>query len=196
MRTRSTDKEQLVKQKAVELLAKDGFEGFSMNKLARCCSISVATLYIYYKDKDDLIIKIAGEKAKDMTDAIFRDFNPEAPFGEGLRIQWKNRYRYMTQNPLLSLFFDQLRSSSYQHKLFKSFMDEFASRMGSFCRNAVQRGEIKEMPPAVFWSVAFAPLYTLIRFHNEGQTIGGKPFKATDTLLWQTFDLVIKALKI
>ena len=46
MRTRNTCKEQLVKEKAVELLVSDGLEGFSMNKLARACDISVATLYI------------------------------------------------------------------------------------------------------------------------------------------------------
>ncbi len=58
MRTRNTDKEQLVKQKAIEMIVKDGFQGFSMNRLAMACDISVATLYIYYKDKDDLIKKI------------------------------------------------------------------------------------------------------------------------------------------
>jgi len=195
LRTRNAEKEQLVKQKAIELLVKDGFEGFSMNKLARWCKISVATLYIYYKDKDDLIVKIAEEEAKNMTDATFRDFDPDASFENGLRVQWRNRYRYITQNRLLGLFFEQLRSSTYQQEVFKSFMDEFASRMGKFCRNAVQRGEINEMPVAVFWSVAFAPLYSLVRFHNEGRTVGGKPFKATDEILWQTFDLVIKALK-
>lgn len=75
-------------------------------------------------------------------------------------------------------------------------MDEFAARMGRFCRNAVQRGEINEMPVGVFWSVAFAPLYSLVQFHNAGQTVGGKPFKATDKILRETFNLVIKALKI
>ena len=47
MRTRDTDKEQLVKQKAIELLVNDGLDGFSMNKLAKACDIAVATLDIY-----------------------------------------------------------------------------------------------------------------------------------------------------
>ena len=61
MRTRDTDKEKLVIEKAIELIVSDGFEGFSMNKLARLCKISVATLYIYYQHKDDLIKKIGIE---------------------------------------------------------------------------------------------------------------------------------------
>ena len=55
MRTRDTDKEKLVIEKAIEQIVQDGFQGFSMNKLAKACNISVATLYIYYQDKDDLI---------------------------------------------------------------------------------------------------------------------------------------------
>ena len=92
MRTRNADKEQLVKQTAIDMIVKSGLEGFSMNKLAKACKISVATLYIYYKDRDDLILNIAMESGKLMSDAVIKDFDPELPFEDGLRQQWKNRY--------------------------------------------------------------------------------------------------------
>ena len=52
MRTRDVNKEVIVKQKAIEMLVSQGVEGFGMNRLAKECGISVATLYIYYSDKD------------------------------------------------------------------------------------------------------------------------------------------------
>lgn len=195
MRTRNTIKVELVKQRAKELLVKDGFEGFSVNNLAKVCGISVATLYIYYKDKDDLIVKIASEEMNKMTSAIFKDFDPEAGFEAGMRIQWKNRYRYMIKNPQSAPLLEQLRSSTYQKAIFKSTIDEFSNMMGRFFHNALSKGEIDEYPVGVFWSVAFAPLYSLIRFNSEGTSVGGKPFKITDKLVWQTFDLVMKAFK-
>jgi TetR/AcrR family transcriptional regulator, multidrug resistance operon repressor len=195
LRTRNTVKVELVKQKAIELLVKDGFEGFSVNNLAKACAISVATLYIYYKDKDDLIIKIGSEEMKKMTSAIFEDFDPEASFEDGMRVQWRNRYKYMIKNPKTAAFLEQLRSSTYQKNIFKSSIDEFTNMMGRFFHNALSNGEIDEFPVGVFWSVAFAPLYSLIRFNSEGSSVGGKPFKITDKLVWQTFDLVMKALK-
>ncbi len=67
--------------------------------------------------------------------------------------------------------------------------------MSVFVKSAVQRGELNSIPVEVFWSVAFAPLYTLIRFHSDGQSIGGKPFVLTEEIMWQTFDLVLKAMK-
>jgi len=194
MRTRNTNKVQLVKQKAIEMIVKDGFEGFSMNKLARACNISVATLYIYYKDRDDLIIKIAYEEGKLMADRMIKNLDPEASFEEGMRIQWANRYQYMTDNPLLALFFEQLQSSTY-HVQFMDAFTEFKAVVSKFLNNVIARGEMNPVPLEVYWSVAFAPLYSLVRFQNQGQSLGGKPFTMSDEILWQTFDLVIKGLK-
>ena len=166
-----------------------------MNKLAKACNISVATLYIYYKDRDDLILKIAMEEGLIMAEMIMKDFNPDMPFESGLRVQWHNRYQYTKDKPLMNSFFEQLRTSSYQEEFLASFLSEFKVVMGKFMTNIIDRGEIDRMPFEVYWSVAFAPLYNLIRFDNEGQSMGGMPFKMTDEILWKTFDLVIKALK-
>ncbi len=195
MRVRDEDKVKLVKQKALESIVKEGFEGFSMNKLAKACGISVATLYIYYKDKDDLIISIAKEEGDRMANTLIQNFDPSFSFEEGMRIQWKNRYTYMVENPLANSFFEQLRTSTYQSRFLEDFMKKFKTVISEFMHGVVARGEMKPMPLEVFWSVAYAPLYSLVRFDREGQSIGGKPFKMTDQVLWQTFDLVIKGLK-
>ena len=195
MRTRDEDKVLLVKQKAIELLVSAGFEGFSMNKLAKSCSISVATLYIYYKDKDDLITQVAMEEGRRMAERTLRDFDPDLPFDEGLRKQWENRSKYMLEHPMATQMFEQLRSSTYHDKVMESIMGNFKETLGKFMKNAVARGEVDSMPMEVYWSVAFAPLYALVRFHMEGRSIGGKPFQISDKVLWQTFDLVLKALK-
>lgn len=194
MRTRDAEKLKLVKEKAVELCAAHGLEGFSVNKLARACNISVATLYIYYKDKDDLILQIAAEEGQKMTDTLMKGFDPALPFAEGLRIQWRNRYNYMTKNPKMGMFFDQLRSSSYHKHIRGSFFEHFKTTLSKFMNNAIDRGEIDRMPVEVYWSIAFGPLYTLIRFHHQGYALSGKPFKITNKMLWQLFDLVIKSL--
>jgi TetR/AcrR family transcriptional regulator, multidrug resistance operon repressor len=194
MRTRDNDKEILVRQRAIELIVKEGLEGFSMNKLAKACKISVSTLYIYYKDRDDLITKIACEEGKLMSDTMIREFDSNAGFEEGLRTQWKIRYKYLIDKPLLSSFFDQLQSSTYQRRFMKA-VNGYKDMVSRFMQNAINRGEIDKMPLEVYWTVAFAPLYSLMTFHHRGQSPAGKPFKMNDKLLWKTFDLVVKALK-
>jgi TetR/AcrR family transcriptional repressor of multidrug resistance operon len=194
MRARNINKVELVKQKSIELLVEVGFEGFTMAKLAKACGISVATLYIYYQDKDDLILKIGLEEVQRMSAIMLENFDPECSFAEGLRQQWKNRAKCILENPQTAQMIEQLRSSTYQDKVFETFGEVFREPLGRFMHNAIERGEIAPMPLETYWCVAFAPLYNLLRFHNEGKSLSGKPFILTDEVLWTAFDLVLKGL--
>jgi TetR/AcrR family transcriptional repressor of multidrug resistance operon len=194
MRHRDIHKENLVKSKAIELIVKEGLEGFSMNKLAGACKISVNTLYIYYKDRDDLIVKIAREEGKRMSDVMLAAFDPNAAFEQGLRAQWKIRFEYLKDKPLLKSFFDQLQSSTYQGQIADS-LNEFTEAVTLFMKNVIARGEMVDVPAEVYWSIALAPLYSLINFHHKKRGLKGRAFEVNETILWTTFDRVIKALK-
>lgn len=195
MRIRDEHKEQVVKQKALELLVSQGFEGFSMQKLARAANVSPATLYIYYRDKEDLIMSIGREIGEKLNQEIFKDFDTNAPFVEGMRVQWRNRANFMLSHQLEMTFYEQVKNSTYRDAVSANFVAEFKEKMSVFMKNALKNKEVKPIPIEVFWSIAYAPLYNLLRFHSEGQSIGGRPFEFTEEILWQTFDLVMKALK-
>ena len=194
MRTRNADKEQLVKQNAIEMLVKDGFQDFSMNRLAKTCGISVATLYIYYKDKDDLIKKIGVAIGKDFFREMMKDFSPSMPFKEGLKKQWENRSRAALKHPKEAVCFEIIRHSSHGDHILKESLKDFKSSMGNFFHNAVNKKELIPVSTEVFWSVAYGPLYTLLRFHGEGKSIGGMPFKFSRKTMEEALQLVIKAL--
>ena len=114
MRTRDTNKEEIVKQKAIEMLVKLGIEGFGMNRLAKESGVSVATLYIYYTDKEDLIKKIGIEIGQNFFNEMVKDFSPDMPFKEGLRKQWENRARFALKYPLNVACWELLSHSSYR----------------------------------------------------------------------------------
>jgi len=194
MRIRDIHKENLVKSKAIELIVNEGLEGFSMNKLARACKISVNTLYIYYEDRDDLIVRIAREEGKRMSEVMLKEFDPNASFEDGLRIQWKIRFEYLKDKPLLKSFFDQLQCSTYQEQITDS-LNEFTDAVTLFMKNVIARGEMVDLPAEVYWSVALAPLYSLISFHHKHRGLNGRSFKMNEKILWSAFDLVVKALR-
>ena len=51
------------------------------------------------------------------------------------------------------------------------------------------------VPVEVYWSVAFAPLYQLVKFHLHGRGLPGTPrFALDEKFMDQTLDLVVKAL--
>lgn len=202
MRKRDLNKENSIKQKAIEIIVKEGLDGFTMSKLAKACHISVGTPYVYYKDKDDLIIKLVIEEGNTMEIEINKGFDPDSSLEEGLRVQWTNRYNYALKNPLLLPFFEQINNSHYSHQFNEMFnekpvmfMSEFKNNLLNFISNTVQRGEMAEIPFEIYWSIAFSPLYTLLRFHQQGKSISGLPFTLTDEMVWITFEKVYRSLK-
>lgn len=195
MRTRDENKEQTIRQKALEMFVKSGFDGFSMQKLAKAANVSPATIYIYFKDKEDLIIQLYIQAFQTMTEVSLTNFDPGMSFNDGLRVQWMNRARYYMQNPDQMFFLEQIRHSPFQEKVFGYAGNNFKNVMGEFVTNAIKRNELIKVPLEVFWSVAFAPLYNLVKFHIAGTSIGGKKFSFSKDIMDATFKLVIKALK-
>lgn len=194
MRTRDIDKEQLVKKTAIKMLVDIGFEGFSMNKLAKACGISVATLYIYYNDKDDLIKKIGIEIGQKFFATATRNFNTDMSFEEGLRKQWDNRIAFAMDNILETKCYEVIRHSPHADYVLEHSYGQFGEKMREFCQNAIAKKQLIPLSFEVFWSIAYGPLYNMIRFHSEGKSVCGRPFVFSEEQKDEALAIVIKAL--
>ena len=62
--------------------------------------MSIAALYISYRDKKDLIVQIGRKEVHKMRQATGNGFRADFLLQEGLRVQWQNRYRCFVQ-PIL-----------------------------------------------------------------------------------------------
>jgi TetR/AcrR family transcriptional regulator, multidrug resistance operon repressor len=197
MRVRDADKEKLVIKMAIDQIVQDGFQGFSMNKLAKACSISVGTLYIYYKDKDDLIQKIGALTALEYFTSTVKNFSPKMSFEEGLWKQWENRAAFTMKYPKQVAFFEIIKHSPHSEIILNSIKEfaDFRKTMTEFMQNGLRNNELVPMTFEAFWAVAYGPLYTLLNLHTEGKSMGGKPFTLTKEIMKEAFSRTIKALK-
>lgn len=198
MRTRDPKKEKAIRRKALEFIVRSGLDGFSMQGLARAARVSPATLYIYFQDRDDLLFQVYREQADLMTAEVLRDFDPDGPFADGLRVQWKNRARHALGHPLEARFLEQVRHSPYFRPFQARLPQTFAETMRRFAMNAIVRKEMRPMPPEVFWALVYAPLYQLIRFAQQEAGFFGPAFpkfQLTDAILEHTLQGVLRAVR-
>ncbi|MCV2487304.1 TetR/AcrR family transcriptional regulator [Flavobacterium sp. SH_e] len=194
MRTRDINKEEIVKQKAIEMIVNQGVEGFGMNRLAKECGISVATLYIYYSDKEDLIKKIGIEIGKKFFDKMFDGFSAEMTFKDGLRMQWENRIYFNLNFTLQATCLELLKHSTYGDAIIQEVTGEYKQMMTEFMLSAIERKELISVPYEVFWSIAYGSLYSLLEFHRDGKSMSGKSFVLKEEIKNEAFNLVLKAL--
>jgi TetR/AcrR family transcriptional regulator, multidrug resistance operon repressor len=195
MRTRDENKEQAIRENAIDIVIKHGLEGLSMQKLAKAAGVSPATIYIYFKDREDFLVKLSVDIATRLLTASLKDFDPDMSFEEGLRIQWKNRAAFFMEHPNEVHFIEQIRYSPLYEKVMPVLTSGFSEIMGKFVHNAIRRKELKKLPFEVYWSVAFAPLYQLMKFHAQGRSYASENFVVNDKIMAQTLELVVKALR-
>ena len=197
MRTRDEMKEAAIREKALEMVVKHGFDGLSMQKLAKAAGVSPATIYIYFKDRGDLILQLYLQEMKKMVDATLDGFDPSMHFEEGLKVQWLNRAKFCMQDPANMHFLEQIKFSPYHEAFMKKMDNTFIKTMGEFVHNAINRKELVKLPIEVYWSIAFAPLYQLVKMHMSGRGLrgGSEKFIMDEKIMNQTLKLVLKALK-
>lgn len=195
MRNRDENKELAIRQKALEMIVKEGFDGFSMQKLAKAAAVSPATIYIYFKDREDLILQLCIEESQKMAEATLHNFDPKLSFSEGLKVQWMNRAKYCMENQNQMFFLEQIRHSPFYEKSLVLINERFKRVMSEFVTNAIEKKELVKVPIEVYWSIAFAPLYSLVRFHIAGTSIGGRKFTFSEQMMMETLAIVLKGLK-
>lgn len=194
MRTRDESKEQAIREKAIEMIVKSGFDGLSMQKLAKAANVSPATIYVYFKNREDLLNQLYMSIDQLFTESTLKNFDPEMSFEEGLWLQWKNRFAYNVKYPHHIYFMEQFRTSPLiNHK--DVVKNSFKEAMGKFHSNAVKRKEIVDLPVEIFWSLAYGPLYSLVRFHSGKKSLVGNKFVLTEEKMRMAFERVLRALK-
>ncbi|MEI3796998.1 MULTISPECIES: TetR/AcrR family transcriptional regulator [unclassified Chitinophaga] len=196
MRAKDDNKEWTIREKAIEMIVHEGFDGLSMHKLAKAANISVSTIYIYFRNREDLLNQLYTAVVENFVQHSLKGFDPDMDFEAGLWLQWKNRYEYVLSNPLHYHFSEQFRNSPLIKRQDDAPEIAFKKAMRRFVANAAEKGEIVNLPPEVFWALAYGPFYTLVKFHLDNSAMSGVPFSLTDELLLLTFQRTMRALRV
>lgn len=74
LNARSEQNKKIAIQKAMEMIVAHGFDGMSMQKLATTAGVSPATIYIYFKNREDLFNQIFNEVEETFSKVAFGKF--------------------------------------------------------------------------------------------------------------------------
>lgn len=208
MRTKDPLKAGQIREQALNLLAREGFHGFSMQKVAKAAGVSPATLYIHFEDREDLLFQLYREQMAVFAAAALEGFDPQASFAEGLAVQWRNRMRFCREQPRTWAFLFQVMHSPYQKAFSARMSPALPEAMRIFVGAARARGELGGLAARgaetgfsveVFWALAFAPLYELLRIEAEGSGPGAsrrkRPFRLDAAHVDLAFARVLRSLQ-
>jgi len=196
MRPKNLIKEEAIRSVALQMIAEEGLENLSMQKLAKVAGISPRTIYIKYENKEDLLIKLFIEEVLSAYEkAILQNFTPDMPFAEGVKLVWLNGFKYLTNNRHAFALMQYGKSSpllnkAYQQKNIKE--GDYFGPIMQFLQINVGKGVIKDFPHEVHRALLFSPAIDLVAEYFDYQT---RPMQIiTPEVILACCDVVIKGM--
>ena len=95
MRPKNLEKESAIRTTALRIIAEEGLENLTMQKLAKEARISPRTIYLKYRDKDDLLVKLFIDEVLGAYEtAVLENFSESMDLASGVQCVWLNAFRY------------------------------------------------------------------------------------------------------
>jgi hypothetical protein len=71
---------------------------------------------------------------------------------------------------------------------------KFTQTMEQFYTRAIKNKQLIDFPLEIYWSLAYAPLFQLLKFHRQKKSVTGNKFVLTEVKLNQAFSRVLVSL--
>ncbi len=103
MDTQREGKFQQILDAAIEAIAESGFHQCQVSKIARLAGVADGTIYLYFKNKEEILIRVFQERMGDFIIEVRRELSLGKTTGARLRTIVRTHFSYMEQNRSLAI---------------------------------------------------------------------------------------------
>ncbi len=155
-----------VKQKAlfnatVKVVNDIGFAASSVSKIAKEAGISPATLYIYHKNKEQLLVSTYIEIKKYIGQAIHKNFDDARPIRDTLKTVWFNMFDYIGSHPDHFQYTEQFANSPYESLVNKQEIEANFIPVINVLLEGIKQKIIKDVNFDLLIAFIFLPILNL-----------------------------------
>ncbi|MFX0065575.1 MAG: TetR/AcrR family transcriptional regulator [Candidatus Hermodarchaeota archaeon] len=188
MRPRDQEKYNAIINASIRQINELVFAGISISKIAKEAKVSPATIYIYFKNKEDLFIKIYIDIRQKMSEAALQGLNDDTSIEDSFKKMWYNYFNYNLEHYDYLIYREHFEKTSMMTKVQQ---EEFG--LYKWVSNLFQRGIkekiIKDIPLPLLASFALFPIITLLKANFDGT------FKMDDQLIKQSCEIAWTIVK-
>ena len=125
MRPLDQDKREKILKSVFVLTGKQGLASVTISGISKTAGIAAGTLYIYFKNKEE-VVQLAYAAVEDkMTQAMYCDFDINVPIKQSLKKIYINMLHYRLKNYNETVFIDQYQQSGYIQLNFSKQLAEY-----------------------------------------------------------------------
>ncbi|MCF8260078.1 MAG: TetR/AcrR family transcriptional regulator [Melioribacteraceae bacterium] len=161
MRIKDEAKQSAIIDATVKLVNEIGFVSSSVSKIAKEANVSPATLYIYYKNKEDLLVSTYLEIKQRLSEEILSEFNQNAPIRDSLYKFWTNAFHFISQNNSYFQYTEQFANSPYSEKVNHEDVEKSFTPIYEVLQKGIEQKIIKNVSFEILSVFMFYPIMNL-----------------------------------
>jgi AcrR family transcriptional regulator len=190
MRTKDDEKKAALFEATVKLVNEIGFASSSVSKIAKEAGISPATIYIYHKNKEDLLVSTYIDIKLDLSKALLKNFDDTLPIRDILRNVWFNMFEYVSNNLEYYKFVEQFSNSPFSSLVNRQEVEQYFVPLVKVLQKGIEQKIIKNVNFDILTAFMYHPITVLA---NPGLC---QEFEPNEENIETAFTLAWDAIKL
>jgi len=158
VRIKDINKQEAIIEATVLLVNEIGFVSSSVSKIAKKANVSPATIYIYYENKEDLLVSTYVEIKKKMSKALLKNLDNSEPIRDVLQNFWKNGFQFVQENQSLYQYSEQFANSPYSELVNRAELEKYFEPFMQVLQRGIEQKVIKNVPFDILATFLFYPI--------------------------------------
>jgi len=183
------DKRTAILNATLRLIARNGFHGTAMAKVAKEAGVSTGIIYHYFDSKDTLMVELYKEIKQHFGETLTAQLNQSQPLKQQIHQILAIMVCYYIHRPLESAFLEQFTRSPYFSMDVEAKVMQYYQPMVVAVETAQREMIIKDLPGPVVMAFTFDVATSLAQKHAAGYVT------MTDDLIEKVIDASWEALR-
>ena len=160
-RLRHEAKYQRILDAALDVFARKGFHEAKISEIARTAGVADGTIYLYFKNKDDLLISLFESKLESINSGLRHEMAGVSGPRDKLSQIIRYHLKLAQQNPTLAAFItiELRRSGKFMKEYAKAQLSEYLQQWGHVVDEGKQQGVFRhDVSTGIFKHILFGAL--------------------------------------
>ena len=161
MRIKDDIKQDALFEATIKLVNEIGFAASSVSKIAKEAGISPATIYVYHKNKEELLVSTYVQIKKNIGSVIRENFDASIPIRDILKSVWFKMFNHIAKHPDYFQYTEQFSNSPYQSLVDKQEIETYFDPVITVILRGIEQKIIKNVSFDILTAFIFYPIVAL-----------------------------------
>lgn len=153
----------------LELINESGLSGTSMSKIAKRANISSSTIYVYFENKEDLLLKLYLRVKNKMNFEMYKNIDESDSFEVVYETVLKKFINFISNNKDYFLFMEQFQNSPIIQSISKEDTNEIVIPLNKLYSSGKKQGAIKDIDNNLLIIYTFYPAMQFVKDYFNGK---------------------------